>query len=590
MRFPSRQPILSLGVVALLVIVLIVLAILQYQWSGQISEAERERLRSSLNISTSQFRDDFQRELVRLVGPTIFDPRAPGARDWQQLERRLDLLIPNISRPELVNQVYVWEADGPLHRFEKSEHEWQDSSPPPALAAWREQAVAQSPRPGSARGGFGWIFEPSLPAIIRPVYHFSDPRDRRSETPQPPIVSAWVIVLLNKDYIEHEYLPELAQRYFSSPEGRAYDVAVVDTRTHALLYRSSASVSFDHPDAMTNLAEPPLASGEPGGRRWRSREGNHRPGPGTRPPGVLLTSSDGEQWQLVAKHPAGSVENAVNALRWRNLAVSFGVLLLLATSMAMILLSAQRAHRLAAMQMEFVAGVSHELRTPLAVICSAADNLADGVVADKTQVTQYGDLIRGEGRRLADMVEQILRFASGQAGKAKFEIRPVAVEEIVETAAGSVQPMLHEHGGLLEAFVAPSLPAVLADYSAVLQCLNNLLTNAIKYGGEAPWVGLRAMTTADGRQIAISVEDHGLGIDPADLPHIFEPFYRGEAVTSAQIHGTGLGLSLAKSMAEAMGGKLTVESTPGKGSIFTLSLPAAPMAAQTITEPAPRFS
>lgn len=598
MRFPSRQPILSLGVVTLLVIVLVVLAVLQYQWSGQISEAERERLRSSLNISTSQFRDEFQRELARLVSPTFFDPRTAGRWDWPQLQRRLDLIMQNTSRPELLSQVYVWETDGPLHRFDRSTREWDDTATAPAaLTAWHEHITRMS-HGGPPRPGFSWSFEASLPAVIRPVYHYSgETRDRRDNNGPPPI-AAWVIVELNKEYIEREYLPELAQRYFSATEGRAYDVAVTDTRTHETLFHSSANLPFDHPDAIVSLAEQPMPMppGESagGGRRWRARDGARRNGPGGggggRGIGMLLAGSDGDQWQLVAKHPAGSVENAVNALRLRNLAVSFSVLLLLAASMAIILLSAQRAHRLAAMQMEFVAGVSHELRTPLAVICSAADNLADGVIADKPQVTQYGELIRGEGRRLADMVEQILRFASGQAGKAKYELKPVSVEEIVEVAAGNVQPLLQERGGLLEAYIQPGIPAILADSTAVLQCLNNLLTNAIKYGGDTPWVGLRATVSPEQKHIAIQVEDHGMGIDPAELGHIFEPFYRGEAVTAAQIHGTGLGLSLTKSMAEAMGGRLTVESTPHKGSTFTLSLPIAPLAAETLTEAAPRYS
>ena len=105
----------------------------------------------------------------------------------------------------------------------------------------------------------------------------------------------------------------------------------------------------------------------------------------------------------------------VAADRRRNLLLSFGVLLVLAVSMALIIISAQRARRLARLQMEFVAGVSHELRTPVAVICSAADNLAEGFVGAKDQVKEYGALIRNEGRRLAGMIEQILRFAAGQS-------------------------------------------------------------------------------------------------------------------------------------------------------------------------------
>ena len=118
--------------------------------------------------------------------------------------------------------------------------------------------------------------------------------------------------------------------------------------------------------------------------------------------------SAGARWRLLVKHPAGSLEAAVDAARRRNVLISSGILGLLAASMVMLVVSTRRAQQLARQQMEFVAAVSHELRTPLAVVRSAADNLADGVVHDEEQVRQYGALVRSEGRRLTEMVEQIL--------------------------------------------------------------------------------------------------------------------------------------------------------------------------------------
>lgn len=94
----------------------------------------------------------------------------------------------------------------------------------------------------------------------------------------------------------------------------------------------------------------------------------------------------------------------------------------------------------------------------------------------------------------------------------------------------------------------------------------------MKYGGNASWIGVRA--NANQGEVRITVEDRGMGIETADFRHIFEPFYRGRAAKAAQIHGTGLGLSLAARIAEAMGGRITVKSAPGKGASFTLHLPA----------------
>ncbi len=268
---------------------------------------------------------------------------------------------------------------------------------------------------------------------------------------------------------------------------------------------------------------------------------------------------------------AGSVDTAVNEARWRDLAVSFATLLVLGASMAMIVVSTQRAQRLARLQMEFVAGISHELRTPLTVISTAAQNLSDGIVEGKPQVKVYGTLIRNESRRLSGMMEQILQFASGQK-KRKYDPAPLAPAELIDSALTLAGSLLQDAGTTVELQVAPDLPNVMGESGALMQCLHNLIANGIKYGGDAKWLGVRAW--ADQEAVWIAVEDHGIGIEKAELPHIFDPFYRSSAVTSAQIHGTGLGLSLARNFAQEAGGSITVESTPGQGSTFLVRLPA----------------
>ena len=129
----------------------------------------------------------------------------------------------------------------------------------------------------------------------------------------------------------------------------------------------------------------------------------------------------------------------------------------------------------------------------------------------------------------------------------------------------------------MEKEVAPGLPPVLANPKALGRCLQNLMTNALKYGADGRWMGIRAQPGSgpDAGEVLIAVQDSGHGIEPEEIPHIFEPFYRGNAARASQTHGTGLGLSLAKEAAEAMGGRLTVTSHPGEGSTFTLHFPAA---------------
>ena len=117
---------------------------------------------------------------------------------------------------------------------------------------------------------------------------------------------------------------------------------------------------------------------------------------------------------------------------------------------------------------------------------------------------------------------------------------------------------------------------VSGDFKALAHCVQNLISNAIKYGGDGHWIGIRVLA-ANGssgiQEVSISVSDRGIGINRKDLTHVFEPFYRTPEVTAAQIHGSGLGLPLARKITEAMGGRLTVESALGKGSTFTIHLP-----------------
>jgi signal transduction histidine kinase len=234
------------------------------------------------------------------------------------------------------------------------------------------------------------------------------------------------------------------------------------------------------------------------------------------------------------------------------------------------------ALKLAKLQMDFVASVSHELRTPLAVICASAQNIADGVVEEKEQLAKYGSVIRNQTRQLTELVNQILLFASNKEGRTHYVLRPVQVPQIIEAVLRNTRETVEQAGFVVEQQIEPDLPEIVGDFSALTQCLQNLVGNAVKYGGDHPRITVRAIlerTHDHHDEIQISVEDHGIGIDVGEIPHIFDPFYRSPVVAAAQIHGTGLGLPLAKNIAEAMGGRITVVSKLGEGSVFTLHLP-----------------
>jgi signal transduction histidine kinase len=233
---------------------------------------------------------------------------------------------------------------------------------------------------------------------------------------------------------------------------------------------------------------------------------------------------------------------------------------------------------LARRQMDFAASVSHELRTPLAVVCSAVDNIADGVVSGKEQIAQYGAVIRNQSRQINTLISQVLLFAATQDGKRDYSIRATEVSEIIESAVASTREFVTKAGFVLEQHISPSLPPVMGDAAALSQCLQNLISNALKYGEKGHWIAIDATCdkTKDHnhKEVRISVYDRGDGIHRSELQRIFEPFYRSPAVIEEQIHGTGLGLPIAKSLAEAMGGRLSVTSEVGVGTVFTVRLPA----------------
>ena len=232
--------------------------------------------------------------------------------------------------------------------------------------------------------------------------------------------------------------------------------------------------------------------------------------------------------------------------------------------------------QLAELQMEFVASVSHELRTPLAVIRSAADNLADGLIRDNDAMRKYGGILQHQSRSMSDLVDQILLFASTEDRSNRYVLQPVPVREIIEAAVADTESVVRNAGFTLDLEVDADLPEVMGDLGGISQCLQNLIGNAVKYGGGDRRIVLRATRSTpnlgSSEELRISVADRGIGIDSSEINYIFDPFYRSPRVHAAQIHGTGLGLSLAKRIAESMGGRLTVASQLSIGSTFTLHL------------------
>jgi signal transduction histidine kinase len=601
---PSLQRVPGLAA-GLLVALLALLAVLQYSWIGEVSEAERDRMRTTFENDGARFTEEFDRELSRAFlafqpgpmgmgrgtaeAPSATDPAARAAARREgliQQARRFRLASPV---PQLVRDIYVTEGDDAdgmvLSRLDSDAGRFVPVPWPAGLEPLRRRLMA------NGKGHMPPLDGESA-ALVLPLL-------RTFGNGQPPVESGHVIVALDRQYITTEFFPELADRWFGV--SREPQVLLAVSGPTGLLYRSDPVLpsrrylpgdlsmpmfGLRRLESLHSIAPGPGPGGPPGGPstgggpggpeagRLHGAEHSDRGDRGGRHHGL-----GGGSWKLVVTHREGSLEAAVTRARRNNLAVSFGVIALLAASFGVLMVSTQRARGLARQQLELVAGITHELNTPLAAIRSAGQNLADGVVAEGPQVRRYGALIEREGARLSGMVAKALELAGIQSGHRAYRPEAVPVAEVVAETLADIRFLLEERKIAVERDLPAGLPPVWADRGALRMALANLLDNAIKYAAAGGFLAVRALAEKGGRQIALTVEDRGPGIDADDRPHLFEPFYRGQGLAAGAIPGSGLGLSLVRRIAEANRGSVSLAAGPGgRGSAFTLHLPVAPRA------------
>ncbi|WCM94127.1 response regulator [Acidovorax sp. NCPPB 2350] len=222
---------------------------------------------------------------------------------------------------------------------------------------------------------------------------------------------------------------------------------------------------------------------------------------------------------------------------------------------------------------EFLANMSHELRTPLNSSLILARLLADNKAGNLTEEqVRYAETIHGAGNDLLTLINDILDLARIEAGQVSVEIEPVDVARTVQAIAEPLRPLAQHKGLAFSALVEPGVPALLrTDAQRLGQILKNLLSNAIKFT-ERGDVALRVAVQTDG-QVAFSVRDTGIGIPEHQQGLIFEAFRQADGSTHRKYGGTGLGLSISRDLAQLLGGSVSVQSTQGEGSVFTLVLP-----------------
>ena len=316
---------------------------------------------------------------------------------------------------------------------------------------------------------------------------------------------------------------------------------------------------------------------------------------------VIVTVHDADKSLVYATHPVKGQNDEVGSglpffydyrlgirsrhmtpeqwARWNfnfNLTLSLLMTAVLVGGIYLALRTASREMRLSRMKTDFVSNVSHELRTPLSSIRVFGEFMKLGRVRDSEKMREYGEHIETESRRLTQLINNILDFSKIESGRKTYNFEAVCVEEVIAEVIKTCDVRLRQNDFRIVYEESPTpLPTAVIDRDAIAQALMNLLDNAVKYSESAEVKEVIVRVRHKDGLIMIAVEDHGVGIPAAEQGKIFEKFYRVSTGLVHDVKGSGLGLSLVKHIVEAHKGRVRVESEPGRGSTFTITLPAA---------------
>ena len=271
----------------------------------------------------------------------------------------------------------------------------------------------------------GWRFDPGDSGSLSPRHQWLRARPR---------IVDWIAIELSRQEIQSRILADLSRTYFQGTDGLDYLVAVVSgNKPGQVLYSSDPGFGDPLPtdadgtiDLFGHAQNNPQASPV---HVFHAPSNDKGPDASVKIAWFpfLRATPEALDWRLVVRHRRGGALGAfVGEMRRRDLAIGFGVLLVLVINMAMLIVTSHRAQRLAQLQMDFVTAVSHELRTPLTVIISGADNICNGVVETGQQMVQYGSVIGNQARQLFGLVERILLFAATRQGGLRYNLRPAA--------------------------------------------------------------------------------------------------------------------------------------------------------------------
>ena len=273
---------------------------------------------------------------------------------------------------------------------------------------------------------------------------------------------------------------------------------------------------------------------------------------------------------VIVPHSGGVV---LKELRWRIVLAGVFTLIIFA-AFYLTVITMLRQKKLSEIKNDFINNMTHEFKTPLATISLAVDAMKnEKVLSDKEKMNYFSSIIKEENQRMNRQVETILKAALLDKQEVSLMLKPMHVHEVIKDIADNFTLQLNDKSGKVEMDLEATNDLVDADEVHFPNLINNLVDNSVKYSKDNVPPEIKISTAANGKNMTIRLEDNGIGMTKETVKRIFEKFYRAHTGNVHNVKGFGLGLSYVKTMVDAHGGNIKVDSTPGKGSVFTLELP-----------------
>ncbi len=533
-----RQHTLWVGFAAVLV-PLAFLLFLQYRWLVELdhtsAKAQEATLDNYLEAVAGKVEHQYREDAERVL----------NLDSYLFIQDRLDKAVYHFKKkgPTGVSRLfvasYVNDSDGKILYFEPTCESFTPARWSPEV---RAIYVASSPlRTLAHKGG----------VLPEPVQVFVDHRDPEYPMILNPITdeASRVVgvagMILDESYFRNEVLPSVVKESLPKSGDPRHDPAVAVWDGHGNLAFTTAranDLSSRHPDAEKSFS-------------------------------FVFTD-----WKIGIDRRHATVGEVARRNFLVNLGLSAALAAALLGGIVLALRTASRAMKLSEMKSDFVSNVSHELRTPLASIRVFGELLRLGRFEGTEKVREYGEYIETESRRLTQLINNLLDFASIESGRKSYKFEHVDICELVGETLKTFGVRLRQSGfRLVLDCPEATLPPVRIDPGAIAQSLSNLLDNAVKYShgidSDTESKEIRVGLRREGEWIAISVEDHGVGIPRDEQKKIFDRFHRVSTGLVHDVKGSGLGLSIVQHIVESHHGRVAVESRVGGGSTFSILLP-----------------